>query len=225
MTIIFHASFSLQHVHDVVATKSKRRINKPTGMPFSIYKMDRRMDRFGVGQKELFHVVSFIEILNYVKWELLENHLFVVSDRVLSQKRGVAIWGALSAELSSVYCMIREHRFYNASLQRQRRRMIPHVPPHVFSSKPFRFSDNLVGISLYDMNLAKAQELFQSLYGLKLQAEGEWQRLQTLCKIPGHRLPKRQKCPAQPHPRPRNEMYVLCLKLGMGAVPCEYDLI
>ena len=76
------------------------------GLIFSVHKTDKKMDRMGTGQKELFHKIPFSEILNFVRWELFENHLFVVSDRVLSQKRGVAIGGALSAQLPSLYCMI-----------------------------------------------------------------------------------------------------------------------
>ena len=90
---------ALQQIHDLVVEKSRRRVNSAKGMLFSIHKTDKKLDRMGMGQRHLFHVIPFTEILNFVKWELLQNHLFVVSDHVLSQKRGVAIGEALSGPI------------------------------------------------------------------------------------------------------------------------------
>ena len=138
------------------------------------------MDRIGTGSRDQFENFSFEQVYEYVKWELEENCLFTASNRIYRQIRGVAIGGALSAQLSCLYCVNKEHAFYSQTASQMRTQITQHIPPSLLPHHPFRFRDNLVGVARGRPKLPKVQALFERIYGLKLQEEGHGLNLQTL---------------------------------------------
>ena len=166
-------------IHKEVAARLRKRVGAD-GLGFAIHKRHREMDRIGRGDNGSFWNLTFAEVLNYVEWDLHHNSLFVMGNRVWDQIRGVAIGGPLSAQLASMFCMVREAKFYERgeeAVRKSVRRFLPHKSLPV---RPFRFRDNIVGIGRGTPHMDKLQRLFEHVIGLPLQQEGHGGELQTL---------------------------------------------
>ena len=132
----------------------------------------------GTRQKELCHTIPFSNVMKFVHWELFENHLFVVSNHVLSRERGVHREGCVRAAILTI--------LYDTGT-RTLQCLTTHVAPqdaaplatlHVTMS-PIQVSGQFGG-HWPKPNAIDVQKIFQKIYGLKLQEEGEGQQLQTL---------------------------------------------
>ena len=89
------------------------------------------------------------------KWELMENCLFTVSNQISKQVKGVAIGGALSAQLSCLYCIDKPHSCYSQNHSEFRTQVSKPIPPSLLPHRPFRFCDNMVGVSQGHLNLQR----------------------------------------------------------------------
>ena len=67
---------------------------------FAINRVDRKLDRVGTGYTKYFTNITFQDLLDFVRYDVLYNDIFTVDGRVLRQKRGVAIDGTCSAQLA-----------------------------------------------------------------------------------------------------------------------------
>ena len=145
-------------------------------MWFALHKEHRKLDRVGTGSREQFHNVPYAALREFLEYELHHNALFCVGNTILEQIRGVAIGGTCSAQLSSIFTMVQEHRFYSKPWAAQKSLINQHFPIHMVPTKPFRFRDNLVGQGFALQHLSAIQSFFEKLYTLKLQGSCASQR-------------------------------------------------
>ena len=104
----------------------------------------------------------------------------MIGNRVYRQVRGIAIGGTCSAQLASMYCIMREHTFYSRPWHKVEAEIARTIDPVVLPKFPFRFCDNIVGIVSEGVPATSILKHFEKLYDLKLQIEGEGQHLTTL---------------------------------------------
>ena len=69
---------------------------------------------------------------------------------------------------------------YSQTVNQMRSQVTKYITPSLLPHRPFRFRDNLVGVARGRLKLPKVQALFEHIYGLKLQVEGQGLTLQTL---------------------------------------------
>jgi len=166
---------SLQELHDLVL---KARGKRGKCLLFAINRHDRKLDRMGTGYHRFFTNLSFPEVMTFCRFDVLKNDVFVVGSSVMRQKRGIAIGGTGSAQLANADLFVREHKFYPLTdpVALDDSGLHPgDLPVH-----PFRYVDNIVGAKRVSTPLASILDNFQSLYGLRLQEEGEGNMLTTL---------------------------------------------
>ena len=149
-------------------------------MWFRIHRENSPLGGIGKGSSEQFWNVSFTELMNFLQYEVCHNDLFVVGDTIYRQTRGVAIGGTTSAQLACIYSMVCENRFYSQPWPTQAQTMQRFFHSKQVPMRPFRFRDNLVGISCNQPHLPNLQKFYEHLYGLELQEEGIGSDLQTL---------------------------------------------
>ena len=63
-------------------------------------------------QNDLYHDVSFDNVLRFLRFDIYENDVFVIADTIFRQKKGLAIGGTCLAPNASAYCMNQERKFY-----------------------------------------------------------------------------------------------------------------
>ena len=170
---------ALTEVHRLVSeARGKRKVNDE--LRFAICKDDKHLDHFGVGYAENFDTFTFTQVLEYARYEVLKNDVFVIGNRVIRQVRGVAIGGTLSAQLACLYAIHREHQFFNREWSVVHKEVAEFIRPMAVPAFPFRFRDNLVGAAVGQVPIAALQALYTRLYGLTLQEEGWGPDLTTL---------------------------------------------
>ena len=167
-------------LHALLVQKLNKRVKKQEGMWFALHKEHKKLDRVGQGSKEQFHNVPYAALREFLEYELHHNALFCVGNTILEQIKGVAIGGTCSAQLSSIFTMVQEHRFYSKPWTAQKSLINQHFPVHMVPTRPFRFRDNLVGQGFALQHLSAVQSFFEKLYTLKLQEEGVGTHLPTL---------------------------------------------
>ena len=134
----------------------------------------------GWGMPKNFDTFAFTQVLEYARYEVLKNDVFVIGNRVIRQVRGVAIGGTLSAQLACLYAIHREHQFFNREWSVVHKEVAEFIRPMAVPAFPFRFRDNLVGAAVGQVPIAALQALYTRLYGLTLQEEGWGPDLTTL---------------------------------------------
>ena len=115
-------------------------------MCFYINRFDRHMDRLGGGgDPKLFHKMTFAGVIQFVKFDLEANDIFLLGPTLMRQLRGVAIGGTCSAPLARAYCAQREHLFYQcvAPLALD---LVTAIHTQHLPAQPMRFRDNLEGL-------------------------------------------------------------------------------
>ena len=124
---------------------------------FAICRDDKTLDHFGVGYAENFDTFSFSEVLAFAEYKIHENDLFVVANRVLQQKTGVAIGGTLSAQLSCLYAIYWEHVLFDCDWDEVQTDLQNYIVPTAVPA--FSFRDNLVGVVIGDAPISALQSL------------------------------------------------------------------
>ena len=170
---------ALQSVHDLVSeARGKRKVANE--LRFAICRDDKKLDHIGVGYAKNFDTFTFSEVLAFATYEVQRNDLFVVGDRVFRQVRGVAIGGTLSAQLSYLYAIHREHQFFDREWDVVQGDLAQYIVPTAVPAFPFRFRDNLVGAAIGTVPIEALRSLYTQLYDLQLQQEGWGEELTTL---------------------------------------------
>ena len=163
---------ALTTVHALVAEARKARGKNPQCW-FALHKCDRKLDRMGKGSSCHYTNVTFAEVLAFVEYELTCNDIFVAGNRVLRQRRGLAIGGTCSAQLACLYCMYQEHEWYKRGFASYVDRVEHWMHPSSVPLFPFRFRDNIVGVAWGDVPLSAIHGYFSEVYNPELQMEGE----------------------------------------------------
>ena len=88
-----------------------RDVNQELG--FAICHDDKKLEHFGVGNSENFDIFMFSEVMAFAEYEVQNNDLLVIANRVVRQIRGVAIGGTLI----DIY---QEHQFLTENWRRRR---------------------------------------------------------------------------------------------------------
>ena len=130
----------------------------------------------GTGYGKYYTNLIFNDVLFSIN--IYDNDLFVCCNRVLRQKRGVAIGGIGGAQLASITLAVVEELFYPC---------ITPVPldatghhPSDLSLHPARFRDNNVGLKRSSTPLSDIQANLEAICALNLQVESEGDPVETL---------------------------------------------
>jgi len=118
---------------DVIYIQAINDIIKKFGVHYiSIHKQKTSKSRDCLGQKQSkkFYTISFVQILNYVKFELATSH-FLVGCTLIQQNGGLPMGALTSAALAVLFCMFRESLYI--SLWKN----------FSFNSIAFRFRDDI----------------------------------------------------------------------------------
>ena len=75
---------------------------------------------------------------------MFDNDLFVVGNRLLHQKKGVAIGGIILVQLAELFCMGKELKFMTQTVEAQKQQQAKLLPPHSLNSIPIS-----LGITLW----------------------------------------------------------------------------
>jgi len=127
---------------------------------FSIYRrlIDKARDSLGKKGND-FHILSFKEVKQYVKFEL-DTSYFEVADFIVKQKNGLPMGGFLSASLAQIDSMYKEH----TARKRWRHMDVP--------SFWIRFRDDgrgLIAKRLCEPDIKKIETLLGEIYGKSLK--------------------------------------------------------
>mmetsp|Transcript_4530 Transcript_4530/g.8056 ORF Transcript_4530/g.8056 Transcript_4530/m.8056 type:complete len:815 (-) Transcript_4530:524-2968(-) len=82
--------------------------------------LDKSHDHLGSGPLELFRNVQLCDLRNFIEYEINGNNLFTAGGFVFAQLIGVPIGGKISAQIASMYLMIREIKFLRVDLHFQK---------------------------------------------------------------------------------------------------------
>ena len=139
---------------------------------FSIHKLFKTMDCIGKHNEENFFVITWYQIITYIKWDLYHNVYFHHSSTLYKQKNGVPIGGAMSAQSASLYFMACESF---------------HLTNNVYQSAWFgsatRFRDNILLIILQDISVTEILLLFKLNYKLEFTKEQASHTIESLESI------------------------------------------
>ena len=139
---------AVDQLHKLLIEKLGKRVKKDEGLWFALHREHKKLDRLGTGSRDQFHNVPYSALREFLEYELHHNALFCVGNTVLEQIRGVAIGGTCLAQLSSIFTMVQEHRFYSKPWAAQKNLISRHFPVYMIPTRPFRFTDNLSGSGL-----------------------------------------------------------------------------
>ena len=126
----------------------------------AISKSSSKLDRIGSGTGRYFVTLSFLQIMEYIRYELQGNHYARVGFIAYQQCVGVPMGGRCSAQLCSIFFMMRELQCHmsHSSL--------------VSGFQFWRFRDNLPGVVDLDVcSLAFIENFFVTNYGLPVKLE------------------------------------------------------
>ena len=143
------------------------------GPIFAVHNKNKKMDKIGIGYSEDYTNITWDDIQTYIRYDVFDNDFFVVGNRLLRQKKGIAIGGIISAQLAELFCMAKELKFLSQTVKAQKQQQAKFLPPHSLILNPYRFRDNIVGVLRGKIGLARVQRWFEHIYGLDLQVEGE----------------------------------------------------
>ena len=159
---------ALEEFHSLVVAAGERR---GKSLRFAINRQDRKLDRIGTGYEKYFTNITWEEVLNFCKFDVLKNDIFTMGGSVYRQIRGIAIGGTGSAQLANITLYNAEEKGYPACTP------VPLDPlglhPGDLPVHPYRYVDNLVGVKRRDTPLISIQENFEHIFGIGLQPEDE----------------------------------------------------
>ena len=79
---------AIQQVHDWIVEKRPRE----DGLWFYINKNERVLDRAGKGADSQYYNISFAQLMHYMHWELHQNCLFTMGNKVFKQIHWPGNW-------------------------------------------------------------------------------------------------------------------------------------
>ena len=126
----------------------------------AVSKVSSKLDRIGSGTGRYFVTLSFLQIFEYIRYELDGNHFARVGFTAFQQCVGVPMGGRCSAQLCSIFFMMRELqcRMSHFSL--------------LAGFQFWRFRDNLPGVVDLDIcSLDTIEKFFVTKYGLPVKLE------------------------------------------------------
>jgi hypothetical protein len=85
-----------------------------------VSKLDKSLDHIGSGPIDLFHNVSLSALRNFIEFEVKGNNLFTAGGFVFAQMVGVPIGGKISAQIASMFLMVKEIKFIKIDLHFQK---------------------------------------------------------------------------------------------------------
>ena len=88
-------------------------MKKEEGLSYALHKEDKSLDRLGTCYREQFLNLPYSALRNFLEYELNHNALLCVGNTVLEQICGMAIRGTCSEQLSGIFSMVQEHKFYS----------------------------------------------------------------------------------------------------------------
>jgi hypothetical protein len=186
----------------VAVVQQEKGVRKGKGGPwFAIHKTNNKLDEMRRAYHEDFENFSWEEIRPFIHWEIFNHDIFTVGSRIMRQTRGMPIGGVMSAQLASIFCMVREHEYFTGFP------LFAHNPynntqwdpkPEALKCahlgvgiRPYRFRDNVVGMRVGTGGLARIGRWATKVLGLELQVEGmgkEWVSLEATLKVEGTRV-------------------------------------
>ena len=125
--------------------------------------MERRRDR-----NEFFQI-TWEQVVKYVEWDLHNNDLFVVNKNVHKQCQGIPIGSPLSAQLASIYCIMREMEHLETVKDIK-----------LVFGRVVRFRDNIIMCKLQDITTKELLKYFEKMYNLELTIEQQGVTLESL---------------------------------------------
>ena len=112
---------------------------------------------------------------DFRQYDTHQNDMFVFANRVLHQKRGLAIGGTGSPQLASITLSVAEEFHYPCvkpvSLDAEG------LHPCDLPTHPARFRDNIVGLKRASVPLDHIMQNLEVMYALDLQIESEGTQL------------------------------------------------
>ena len=63
-----------------------------------MHNKNKKMDKIGIGYSEDYTNITWDDIQTYIRYDVFDNDFFVVGNRLLRQKKGIAIGGIISAQ-------------------------------------------------------------------------------------------------------------------------------
>ena len=161
--------------HEILVEKPGKR---GKALLFAINRFDKKLDRLGTGYGKYYTKLSFTDVLNFCSYNIYHHDMFVFCNRMMRQKRGLAIGATANARLASITLPIAEELHYPC---------ITPVPldkaghhPSDLPVHPATFRDNIIGLKRIATPLSAIQANLECMYALDLQIEGEGRSLKTL---------------------------------------------
>ena len=163
---------ALKTFHELLIAKRGKR---GKDILFAINRFDRKLDRLGTGYGKYYTNLTFTNVLNFCSYS---NDLFVFCNRVMRQKRGLAIGGTDSAQLASITLSVAKELYYPCVTP------VPLDPtghhPCDLPVHPARFRENVIGLKRVSTPLSDIKANLEAMYALDLQVESERNTLKTL---------------------------------------------
>ena len=147
-----------------IAATRRLRCNKDDGLWFSKHLETRKLDRIGKSFASWFQTISFPKMLEFLRIEFFHNDMFVISNRIMQQRRGVAIGGTTSTQLSTIFCMVQEIASYTRPWSGKKADIEEYFPVIDVPLLPFTFLDNLAGLCRRSVDLRPLQEFFENMH-------------------------------------------------------------
>ena len=166
---------SVQELHDLVV---RTRRGRGKQLLFAVNRHDKKLDRIGTGYHRFFTNLNFQQVMRFCQFDIHCNDVFTVGSSVLRQVRGIAIGGTGSAQFANIDLFMQEQKFY--PLTNPLRLDSSNLHPGDLPVHPFRYMDNLVGVKRTATPISDVMHVFEDIYGLGLQEEGEGSTLITL---------------------------------------------
>ena len=113
-------------------------------------------------------------MLNYLRFDIFCNHLYIIGICVARQRRGVAIGGPCSARCAQPYCLYKEVLYRQAKIAGKR--LLKSLLQGALPWDLYRYLDIFVG----SVSLRRVQRATHAVYGSELQQEGQGQVLPAL---------------------------------------------
>ena len=138
-----------------------------------MHNKNTKLDKKGTGYSDDHTNITWKDTESYIKYDAFDNDLFVIENRLLREKKGIAIGGITLARLAELSCTGKEVQLLSQTEHAQAKQEAKYLPPGHLSSTPYRFRDNIVAVLRGNVGLARVQLWFECLYEVDLQQEGE----------------------------------------------------